>query len=994
MQPLAIFHSSVTKRLAVCFWVLIVFQCFLQAQKTTIASEAIVTLRNFTISPESSENLGKYAKVLENLHNEMSMILSESGIVIQPDLATEFEDMGSTSQATTEKTTVWGKLQIPDPLLQDRDYYLQLEANHYEAERNWRKSTRINLKDIPAKFREELGANRQKILDLFSQGREAKKEQQEDRIFIKTFEEDGFDLSYTSDSFFIMHPLDSFYFYYDWYYDLIKKECYPPGKLCRSFTSGDGRPFLEFKENKLPEIKNTKIDINSIFWTRKYDWKSLKGKWINPKETYNVLIFPFDHYDNCDRDISKFCTKAVRELLIRESSIEGIKIDVRINKQFNTPEKPLDYKTAEKIGKISHADLLLWGDYEKQCEWDSTLVNIKFLPMGEDGAVASLIGNKKETGFQKIDAISSLIHNENLVGDIKDIVYFSLGKATSSCEKKEQLYSKVSIPKDKLEYITILLDQINCYRRQKDHEKIAPLLEQALAIDSTNLNVLSTHAHYYYSRRNFEEAIKFYEKINTLYPENLNAANLAEMYLSKGHPELALKVINNYYNRRPNEKLKHYYCAEIFRRTRQDSLAIINFEKVIAIDSTSNILARDIFLKLFRLYVKQEDFPRAENRLDKAVQIESKSTVFNKSVEERIRYHLQVKKDTIKALEDYEYLMQTQHTSLAQKKYLPERRNLFKTLGRFNEALADNRALRELLPKDLDLIVNEAQITSLMGDSLKTIGILTELIDVHKKPEHILERALYYLTIGRFEEAIKGFHEVASSEALATSAYNWLSLIYTQPEHFDKDKAIDYIRQSVHHKKARKTPKKNFYSSNLLPVVLLPNHDGFYHDRRKPNYANYKDLQFTDQCLNQLKFIEDHLQDFFPADSIYLQEAFYALANTKYSLLTRSNRVEECIQFFEDLLAGENNYKIGSEEAVDLKRTLAGLYVKTGKQDEAISALDEYLFSKLNPLEGRDKNKYLLTSVKKDRSLENLQSNPDFIKMIEKYDWLITNDEK
>ncbi len=62
----------------------------------------------------------------------------------------------------------------------------------------------------------------------------------------------------------------------------------------------------------------------------------------------------------------------------KEAKENNINLSIKRNYEFNQPNEPLTYETVKKIAGITRADFLILGRYEKQCDWDSTVINCKY----------------------------------------------------------------------------------------------------------------------------------------------------------------------------------------------------------------------------------------------------------------------------------------------------------------------------------------------------------------------------------------------------------------------------------------------------------------------------------------------------------------------------------------------------------------------------------------------------------------------------------------
>lgn len=1023
----------------ITFCLLILGGWNLNAQEDIAGQEFKIVIKTFTISPKSTVNITKHEDILIDLRKSLEVILSEEGYYTQPSISQL--EIKSKKNNKGNLIEMRGDLIVPDTRYQKNNYTLLLEAITYkDGKLIGKQSSKIVLYQAPKDFEKHLRDGKLSILRILPEkkkgGLTIKGEKEiEDPYFIemlkkvhemdneglidifdsencaflplkktkkgeesfveipekyKSIETDGFDLYvFDNGDYRIIYP-DKSYSFWKHRRNENNSRLIPRGEyLCEDskeskYTSLFFSPII---------IQDKKLDLNSIFWNEAFD-KSRKSKdYYDSKrkstEKYNILLLPFDKTNNCD-ELSKFCTNAVKNFLIKESANEDVKINIKINTQFNTRDEPLDYETAEKISDYTKADLLLWGNYGQGKNADSTQINVKYYtpPKNLRSKTINPIG---ETGFQKVDVISSLMFENKLVGDnIKDIVYFSIGMSTLNCKKREKLFDKLSIKKNSPQYVEIIDKLIHCETATKlenvKQKRVLELFEQANQLDSNNTSILFKKYAFYSRKKQTKKAISYLEEIREIDPSLNSALILSKHYRNSNKLEEALKVLDDWFETQDDSHAYYYYHRGLILERKQEySKAMISYQNVIKSDSSS-MWSDDAYSNMANIQIKKKNYSEAEKIYDEAIRIEipdleNRYQHLPKSVLTKIRFLRFYKKDTVGVINEYNYLKRTVMNEVERKRYFSESMNYLIEVKKFDLALSDCDTLIKYFPNETKFKLSKYRIFLKNEDFKNGSKYLDFLIEKNPKAKLLYERGIINFVKGDRKKSLKDFHQLIAKDTLVCNATSYLACYYSKEKNFNKDSIIFYTNLLIENhpsyiqKKSRKNNPAAFRYSKLNASLSPQITSSYFPIDQKSVSAEYHN------------FIDDNFPELFPEESNLFGYMYYAIKSIEIYQLEKDSLYEESINLIKKLHEDNGRFKIKDNQKNDLYKKLIKLYTATDQELLAIESMDIWLG---RTLKEKKINSYRFSNffnwVKNDESHQSFASNAKFKKMIKKYD--------
>ncbi len=771
----------------------------------------------------------------------------------------------------------------------------------------------------------------------------------------------------------------------------------------------DLRPFI------FPERKRESGSSSAVkFEFGKNETLRVKKKPEDSKnDTFRILLFPFDYYSRCDDDLSAGCVKAVSNLLKKESFENDINMDIKICYAFNTQEKPLDYGTAKKIALLTNADFLIWGDYEKQCDWDSTVINCKYYAARED-ILNQLQGELRETGPAPVKDMRSIVTQQDIAGNIKDVVYFLMAKTTKDTKKARLLFEKISIPKDKNEYIPVWVGLANIAANKEERMRYSL---QAIALDSTNylalanicpqvekkerhrryLQIKQYHPNLYWPKEGRSHAEFLYS--NAMYKLALSTATevinqhqdtSSRLFLIRGCANYSLHLYQEaiddfmqYKTKSGNDNYDEYLAMaysgkgmlneaeDIYMRlVFKDNSGALNHAKNLIIfhkrktrDTTALLMVYD---SLFKRGMDHPDFDHKQSGekyiLDDKIDVLINLKEYNWAL--KFLDSLWIKR-TIYGLHDYENYFSKKLDILHHLKEIDQYEATLSYYFFFLDNWDSWRDVSKVEEKyGLNMIFNGHY-----NQVAKNIEEKKRVRDKRSKRylTAILRRGQFYAFVGNKEKSMRDFEEIiTSNDTIAATAHLELAKIAADSMCFNEHLVIHHCREAA---SWHRSPNRTWIGSKTwrMSMLLLQSSVG--------SKANSWALNQT--LLNELP-------TFFPEDSLYFPKIF----TSRFRMYIARCPQNEKVQFIQKLIS-EKKYlsEENREEYNSLNKELIRCLMEqdAANKKQCWKVLETFLDTYNNLHKGEEDLADRYTYLRKDRDFKDLVDDPIFDKILKKY---------
>lgn len=266
------------------------------------------------------------------------------------------------------------------------------------------------------------------------------------------------------------------------------------------------------------------------------------------KESYNVLLFPFEPLEKCTYKKTNI-ENAIISRLLELSERDNLNLRIK----FDTLDCIHNYAEADSIGRILRANLVIWGDLFEHCSSESEAC-LKFVNILPRDSEVPTIGNIGESRIEKFTSLSE-VKEGKLQKNIDYIIYWIAAvRAYSKTKFSVALNHFIKIEKSGFSNSELYSYLASCYINLRSPYEARFYFEKALKIDSINNFLQSDYAGLLWYFNDTLGAKKHYEIALKISPDNSDYhclyANLLndkfnDKEAAKQHYEMALKISPN-----------------------------------------------------------------------------------------------------------------------------------------------------------------------------------------------------------------------------------------------------------------------------------------------------------------------------------------------------------------------------------------------------------------------------------------------------------------
>ena len=224
--------------------------------------------------------------------------------------------------------------------------------------------------------------------------------------------------------------------------------------------------------------------------------------------TYNILLLPFGADGNCTLESNQYHWQVQRRI---DELNESENLGLEVQRQDTIMCDLLKTDIVRAYGKELGADLVIYGNYQERCEWDTTLLSIRYI----------LVDTVTRTSpFSKEGGSKYLVHDNNslvelsggkLTGTVEDLMYWSLGMREYDRNRYQQsirYLERISVSVPKKEHAIIF--KILGYNKSRlgNYEEAIEDFDLAIQLDPKYPNAYYSRGIAKHSLGNYEEAIE------------------------------------------------------------------------------------------------------------------------------------------------------------------------------------------------------------------------------------------------------------------------------------------------------------------------------------------------------------------------------------------------------------------------------------------------------------------------------------------------------
>ncbi len=307
-------------------------------------------------------------------------------------------------------------------------------------------------------------------------------------------------------------------------------------------------------------------------------------------EDFNVLLLPFESSQNC-ADENIFCERELQSRFeLMKSNDSLLSIEVKILEGVNKKNRATSFSRAKELGDSLSADMVIWGDYQNKCDWDTTKIKVRYTLMNNP---IYFIDEKENKVFGSLSDITQ-IENGVLTGDIEDLIYIVQGLKSHNIDKEPAktvyFFNKVNKRK-KAEYAEIFgflgMSHLLLGIRYKPIylDSCIMYLSQAIEIDSTFSGYYLNRGIAFEKKGNDLKAFNDYEKTIALDSTmSLAYRNRGKILGKNGEIQKAINDFFKLIELEPQDSDVYEDLGELYLQQYQLDSSLMYFNKALQLD--------------------------------------------------------------------------------------------------------------------------------------------------------------------------------------------------------------------------------------------------------------------------------------------------------------------------------------------------------------------------------------------------------------------------
>lgn len=565
--------------------------------------------------------------------------------------------------------------------------------------------------------------------------------------------------------------------------------------------------------------------------------KSLHSLFSN-ENAYHILLLPFGPDGNCVLENNQYHWQVQRRLNDLNTSQN---LNLEIKRQDTILCDLIILDSVKSYGNQLGADLVIYGNYQERCEWDTTLLNIQYVSLDTAIFKPRLFEEGKSEYVVHDKASLNSLKSGKFTGTIEDVMYWALGIReynSQNYQKAIYYFTNISTIGDKFAYLDVFQYLGNSYLNLEKYDSALINYNKVINLKPENASIRGNRGLIYYYLDQHEKA--------------LVDLNQAISFHQQHEDTLKDGSISSF----DFEYTFFYYCRGlIYYDLNQPEKALPDFEKTIKLyyDKMTGFKSRDPFVYLYRgnTYNFLKDYEKALGDYNTARALGLKN--FESYLEGELSYW---------ELSNYfrsvwDYHRNIQRWPMNAYSYF-DRGNFYVEYKKYEEAINDYNKFIELS------VEVPPQIYSLRGINYhrtkqyqKAIQDFTRAIRLVPDDAGAYEsRGSTYNSLGQYNNALADFNKAIKLDINRVTAYNLKGLLFYDLGQYYKalhifDKAIkinpnsadSYYHRGLVYNRLRASHKALTDFNKALE--LNPNHEDahynqelIYHKVEKPIQSN------------------------------------------------------------------------------------------------------------------------------------------------------------
>lgn len=347
-------------------------------------------------------------------------------------------------------------------------------------------------------------------------------------------------------------------------------------------------------------------------------FQSVPAHLFTDESAYHILLLPFGPDGVCALEQNQYHWQVQKRLL--ELNIKD-NLGIEVKRQDTIMCDIIDVESVKAYGEEMDADLVIYGNYQERCEWDTTLLKIRYLSLDSFVEIGEASMFKEGETEYAIEDKKSLIElrSGNLTGTVEDIIYWALSIRTFLKGDYQETVDKLGRiqSQEKSEFAIMWAVKAHAYYRLGQDSLALAFYSNAIKLNPTDAIAYNNRGFIYRMLQDYDLALSDYDKSIELDPNDaITYNNRGVIYNKQKEYDLAIISFNKSIELNPQYPIAYNNRGNTYRHLKKFDLA----KKDVVFSQKLNPNYGSPYATHAMIYADEGDIEKFYENLEKAIQ--------------------------------------------------------------------------------------------------------------------------------------------------------------------------------------------------------------------------------------------------------------------------------------------------------------------------------------------------------------------------------------